>query len=163
MELWQFLEIIFTLSTLTLWIRVLDKLIVAQLVKTFSAFYTTWRFAAAFTRPRHRSPLHVANSVTVACWIMFCALMQQYNNDNKNKNAATEHCSRDTGSYLGPDIDCLLAEGFRDFLQSIQAYAEIVHQIRPRPLPSTFFPLYSSWITLWFDAIGCILSYWQHC
>jgi hypothetical protein len=45
----------------------------------------------------------------------------------------------------------ILTEVFRGFRQFLQANFGIVHQIWPRPLPSTYFPVRCSLVTL----IGC--------
>jgi len=43
------------LDLLTPWSRVLQKLVVTQLVKKFPTFYGTWRFIIVFTRFHHWS------------------------------------------------------------------------------------------------------------
>jgi hypothetical protein len=46
-----------------------------------------------------------------------------------------------------------VTEAFRGFLQSLQANALIVPYTRPRPLPSTSFPIYYSLIILSLGAV----------
>jgi len=52
---------------LTPWSRLLEKLIVAQLVKKFLAFYGIWRFITVFTRGCHWT-------LSRARWILFISL-----------------------------------------------------------------------------------------
>lgn len=57
-----------------------------------------------------------------------------------------------SGSNLGPR-PINVTEFFRGMLQKLQKNAEIVNEIRPRPLPSTSFPIcYSSVFILPFDS-----------
>jgi hypothetical protein len=53
------------------------------------------------------------------------------------------------GSHIGY-IDLGLSRGFP---QSLKAYSRTVSQIRPRPLPSTYFPVHYL-IVLPFDVVG---------
>jgi hypothetical protein len=55
----------------------------------------------------------------------------------------TERCGR-VGST---DASCILREVSRDFRKFIQASSGILPQIRPRQLPSTYFPIHHSLIS----------------